>query len=154
MDVCALDPDAEGRAALSAYSHVRFLGKGTYADVNAYVSSDGRAVAIKMVAREARAKGVNLGAVKELQVMRELRPHANLLSLLDAFAFGDRVHLVVELCESSLLALSRDTRVALPEGAVKGLLQQLLRGVAAMHGARFMHRDIKSLNVFLSFELV
>ncbi len=148
--MCAPDPDAEGRSALSKYSHVRFLGKGTFAEVNAYVSSDGRSVAIKMVGREARAKGVNLGAVKELQVMRELRPHPNLLSLLDAFAFGDRVHLVVELCETSLLALSRDTRVPLPEAAVKGLFQQLLRGVGAMHAARFMHRDIKPENVLVA----
>jgi serine/threonine protein kinase len=150
MEIRAPDPDAEGRAALSKYSHVRFLGKGTHAEVNSYVSADGRAVAIKMVAREARSRGVNLGAVKELQVMRELRPHPNILSLLDAFAFGDRVHLVLELCESSLDALSRDTRVALPEAAVKGLFQQLLRGVSAMHGARFMHRDIKPENVLIA----
>jgi cyclin-dependent kinase 7 len=150
MEVRAPDPDAEGRAALSRYSHVRFLGKGAHAEVNAYVAADGRSVAIKMVSREARARGVNMGAVKELQVMRELRPHPNVLSLLDAFAFGERVHLVLELCESSLEALSRDTRVALPEAAVKGLFVQLLRGLAAVHAARFMHRDVKPENVLLT----
>ena len=146
----APDPDAEGRASLSQYSHLRFLGKGTHAEVNAYRSCTGSSVAIKMVGREARSRGVNLGALKELQVMRELPPHPNILSLLDAFAFGDRVHLVLELCDTTLEAVARDARLPLPEAAVKGLFQQLLRGIAAVHAARFMHRDIKPENVLIT----
>ncbi len=144
-------PDDEGRRKLSRYTLLRHLGSGRFAEVGAYRADDtGAAVAIKKVLRESHAQGVSLGAVKELQVLQELRGHPNLLALLDAFTFGDRVHLVLELCEHDLAALALDTRTPLPEAAVKGIVQQLLRGLAHMHAARFMHRDIKPENVLVA----
>ena len=143
-------PDDEGRSKLSGFTLLRHLGSGRFAEVGAYRSdATGALVAIKKVSREAHAAGVNMGAVKELQVLQELR-HANLLSLLDVFAFGDRVHLVLELCDFSLDALARDTRVPLPEAAVKGIMQQLLLGLAHVHARRYMHRDIKPENVLVT----
>ncbi len=141
----------EGRAKLQGYTLLHHLGSGRFAEVSAYrCERSGRQVAIKKVSREAHRGGINLGALKELQVLQELSAHPNLVSLLDVFAFGERMHLVLELCDFSLDSVARDTRVALPEAAVKGIMQQLLQGLAHVHGRRFMHRDIKPENVLVA----
>ena len=111
-------PDDEGREKLRHFTLLRFLGSGTFAEVSAYASPAGP-VAIKKVSRQQHDKGINLGALKELQVLQELSAHPNLVSLLDVFAFGERMHLVLELCDFSLDSVARDTRVALPEAERK-----------------------------------
>ncbi len=132
-------------------------------------------VAIKSVNRLSYRSGVNLGAVKELQALAEVAPlaaparpagsasylppaalaplpHRNVVRLLESFAFGDRVHLVLEFCASDLARTLRDRSLALGEAHAKGILQQLLRGVAHVHACGLMHRDLKPDNVLITGE--
>ena len=144
----APDPDEEGRTKLSHYTLLRFLGSGRFAEVAAYRSEAFGSVAMKMCSRESHLQGVSKSAVQELRVLQELQ-HPNVLRLLDAFAFGDRLHMVLELCDFSLKDLV-DARVALPEGAVKSIMQQLFSGLAHVHARRYMHRDIKTENILVA----
>ena len=164
-------PDLEGKSRLAAYRFVALLGKGTFAEVAKYevVPAEEAAalagpsaarglaareepsfVAIKSVNRLSYRSGANLGAVKELQAIQEARPHRNVVRLLETFAFGDRVHLVLEFCASDLARTLRDRSLALGEAHVKGFLQQILAGVAHVHACGLLHRDLKPDNVLLT----
>jgi serine/threonine protein kinase len=144
------DDEAAGAAELSQYRFVRFLGTGGFAQVSLYVAPDGREVAVKSVSRVAHAAGVNLGAIKELQALRELSRAPCVLRVRAAIAQGDRVHLVLDYCASDLRRAINDATRALPEAAVKGLFAQLLRALRALHAARLVHRDVKPENVLVS----
>ena len=137
-------------ASLRDFAHVKYLGAGAFAEVNLYRAPDGALVAVKSVRRSAHTTGANLGAIKELQALSEL-VHPNVLSLRDVVADGERVHLVFEYCAGGdLERIARDERVPLGEAAIKGFFMQLLRGLAAVHDARLMHRDVKPENVLLT----
>lgn len=144
------DADAPGRARSLLYPRKAFLGRGGFAEVHLCDSPDGTEVALKSVSRAARSGGVNLAAVKELQALQEVQGHPNVVRLLDAFAFGDRVHLVLEHCATNLAAIARDPATALPERAVRGHMVQVLRGLAHVHACGLMHRDLKPDNVLVT----
>lgn len=142
--------EQEGRDRLQKYKYVCFLGKGGFAEVAKYIDTEtGREIAIKSINKQNYRSGANLGAIKELQAMQEVH-HENVLCLYDAFPYGDRVHLCLEYCATDLSQLIRDRSVQLSEANVKCLMQQMLRGTAAVHSCGFMHRDLKPDNMLIT----
>jgi len=98
MSRAPLSADEDGAIKLQRYKFVRNLGTGGFAEVGEYVDQLTKThVAIKKVQKEQYRTGVNLGAVKELCVLQELR-HLNIIGLSDVFTYADRVHLVLTLC--------------------------------------------------------
>ncbi|CAE7937910.1 CDKD-1, partial [Symbiodinium sp. KB8] len=140
-----VDVNVEGRARLKEYEHVRFLGKGAYGEEH---KATGKRVAIKEVSREKYQDGVNIAAVKELQVLTEL-DHPNCLRMLDVFFLNDRVNLVIDLAKTDLKAVVSTRSIKYTEAHAKTLIQDMLRGLAAMHAAGFLHRDVKPDNCLL-----
>jgi len=139
-----------GRDKLRRYVEVAALGAGEFAEVFKHEDRvSGAAVAIKRLKKDVFRSGINLGAIKEVQALQELR-HPNVLPLLDVFTYGDRVYLVLELAAADLTAVVRDRTVALSEADVKGFMLQLLRGLAHLHGSHFMHRDVKPDNLLIT----
>jgi serine/threonine protein kinase len=85
---------------------------------------------------------------KEIEAIKSIN-HPNVLRLIDANLAGDRPYLVTEFCErgslednkADILRMDRDGRMA--------LFEQICKGVAAVHAANIVHRDIKPGNIFL-----
>jgi cyclin-dependent kinase 7 len=151
----AVEPDDVGREALRRYRQVTFLGKGAFAEVYEHAdgASGGARVAIKRVLKDAYRSGVNLGAIKELQALceaRGLRGHPNVLALLDAFPYGDRMHLVLEFAVTDLTAVLREPSLRLNEAHAKGWALQLLAGLTYLHRTHVLHRDLKPDNVLVT----
>lgn len=150
------DPDDVGKEKLRFYRHVSFLGKGAFAEVYEHVcepaAGGSRRVAIKRVLKDTYKSGVNLGAIKELAALcesRGLRGHPNVLSLVDAFPYGDRMHLVLEFAVTDLTAVLRDDSLRLSEAHAKGWALQLLAGLTALHRTHLLHRDLKPDNILI-----
>ena len=148
------EADAPGRAALRRYGAGRFLGRGAFAEVFEHEDSErggGERVAIKRMLQESYRSGVSLGAVRELAALSEVGGHPSLLRLRGAFAYGGRVHMVLELAAAELGAVLRDAGgVALPAAAAKGWALQLCAALANLHAAHVLHRDVKPDNVLLA----
>lgn len=98
-------PDREGALKLQRYRLVRELGSGGFAEVGLYSDQvTGELVAIKRMLKGSFQFGVNLGAIKELAVLQELR-HPNVIGLSDVFSYADRVHMVLTLCAGDLTSV-------------------------------------------------
>ena len=136
------EADAPGRAALRRYGAGRFLGRGAFAEVFEHEDSErggGERVAIKRMLQESYRSGVSLGAVRELAALSEVGGHPSLLRLRGAFAYGGRVHMVLELAAAELGAVLRDAGgVALPAAAAKGWALQLCAALANLHAAHVL----------------
>jgi serine/threonine protein kinase len=106
----------------------------------------GRFVAIKMLQPAAQREG-RRRFQREAKALSELA-HPNIVSVTDSGIDGDVPYLVMELLEGKTLAdLLAQGR--LPFARALGIAQQLLRGLAFVHGKGIVHRDLTPASVFL-----
>ena len=107
-------------------------------------------MALKRVRSSHAARaGVPETTVRELRVLETCR-HENLVGLREVIYSGDCLWLVLEHCAHDLSRLVDWMSFPFRESEVKGLLLQILRGVAHMHDHWTMHRDLKPSNVLLT----
>lgn len=134
------------------------LGEGTYGCVfRATHTPSGRAVAVKKVRLRAGggggrpgAGGLSASVLRELKALRALAGHEHVVELLDVFATKSSLVLVFEHMDGSLEDLIADADAALSAGDVKALMAMLLAGLAGVHAAGYLHRDVKPDNLLLS----
>ena len=135
------------------YELVRVLGRGGMGVVYAAENRrTGKAVAIKWISALRMGSPEHAGAVVE-RFRREARAlagvrHPNIVDVYDVGGSSEAPFLVMELLEGELLRerLSRG-RCSWSEAAE--LLLPVMRGVAAVHRAGTIHRDLKPDNIFL-----
>jgi cyclin-dependent kinase 7 len=131
------------------------IGEGTYGKVHkARDLKTGRVVAIKKAKASAMDRdvgGIGFTALREIKLMQAVR-HPNVMACLDVFTDGGVLHLVMEFMDGDLKKVLEDRGFSdFAEGQVKCLAQQLLRGLSALHGRWFVHRDVTPTNILLSF---
>jgi cell cycle related kinase len=144
------------------------VGGGTFGEVRLGLErSSGRMVALKVVRslgdgeggqRGARGRGssrptstvqqVPIGAFREACALRLLAPHEHVVEMVEMFASGSGICIVLELAELDLRQLLA-LRGALDEPSCKFVLRAAARGLAHCHAHGIMHRDIKPSNVLL-----
>ncbi len=106
---------------------------------------------------------MSLGTVKELQVLQELGEACpNIVNLLNVFPYSDRVNMVIELAQYSLMDVLQDADLELAPGDIKAYLHMLLSGLAFCHSRQLVHRvrvlcgatpqDLKPENLLLTRE--
>ncbi len=136
------------------YTTVRFLGDGAFSEV--YAAWDDllqRRVALKLV----WAAGGKRPGVSPKRFLTEARTaarinHPNVVAIHDVGSHGDVPYLVMEELDRSL----RDELTALPAGTPMGLprtcriLADVCAGLAAVHAAGVVHRDVKPANILLT----
>ncbi|CAE7688735.1 CDKD-1 [Symbiodinium sp. KB8] len=111
----------------------------------------GTPVAIKQISGGSSAFGANLGAIKEIQALREMK-HPNIIELIDVFPSDNMVLAVLEFCPSDVETLINDRTILLNLSHVKSILRMLLLGVQECHKVGYMHRDIKPGNMMFGFD--
>lgn len=90
-------------------------------------------------------------------VLREVKllaavDHPHVVSYMESFIEDGRLHIVMELCEGGDVhsMLRRRAGALLPESEVWRLYGEALRGLEHLHSLQILHRDVKSMNLFLT----
>ncbi|TMW60857.1 hypothetical protein Poli38472_000899 [Pythium oligandrum] len=126
------------------------IGEGTYGVV--YKSLDlktNEVVALKRIRLETEDDGIPSTALREISVLRELE-HPNIVRLLDCLQENGKLFLVFEFVDKDLKRFMEHRPGQLDIPLIKGLLYQLLRGLAFSHSRGIMHRDLKPQNLLVS----
>ncbi len=138
------------RSAPKRYQVIRQLGAGAMGVVwEAEDSHLHRKVALKFV----KPEGVDDQALRK-RLLREARAlaqvrHPNVMAVYDAGEADDEVCLVLELINGSTARTWRNAQVR-TTAEIVAAWRQAAAGVAAVHRAGIVHRDIKPDNVFVS----
>lgn len=135
-----------GTVLFGRYRVTRVLGEG--ATGQTYLGEDtrlGRPVAMKeVVSGDAKTRR---NALREARILAGIR-HPRVVTLYDAHESGARTFLVMEYVPGGSLADRLRRGPVVPEDA-RRLLQDVLLGLAAVHAAGLVHRDVKPSNVLL-----
>ena len=93
--------------------------------------------------------------LREIQALRRLSPHPNIISLIEVLYDQPtgRLALVFELMQRNIYELIRGRRHYLAENRVKSYMYQLIKAMDHMHRNGIFHRDIKPVREALSASL-
>lgn len=152
-----------GLAASSGVFHDQYtmgeqIGKGHYGKVcTAYAKTGGGAHAVKIMdlrgpTNSEVSQSDLTWAKAEFEIWQRVPRHENVLHLQAAFFQGGFAFFVSELCERSLtegLPTSGPDETNCPI-----LFRQMLTGIAAVHNAGIVHRDVKPENFLVDGGLV
>lgn len=132
------------------YSKGVVLGVGTFGKVlMATHKETGEVVAIKKIQVGEKGEGVNVTALREVKLLRELRsPY--LVRLLEVLPQKKGINLVMEYCASDLEHIIKDRSRLLSAGDVKAYMQMMLRSLDFCHSHWVVHRDIKPNNFLVT----
>lgn len=141
------------------------LGEGAFGVVRRAVDvTTGAPVALKMVqiqhygdarlpefARtDAEEDQLPVNLLREVQALRMLCHHANIVTLLDAYAAGQHLVLALEFCVVDAGKLVRKSKGGLPEPIAKRMAMDILLGLDYCHRNFILHRDVKPGNLLVT----
>eukprot|EP01064_Diplonema_japonicum_P004755 TRINITY_DN13117_c0_g1_i1.p1 TRINITY_DN13117_c0_g1~~TRINITY_DN13117_c0_g1_i1.p1 ORF type:complete len:320 (+),score=67.74 TRINITY_DN13117_c0_g1_i1:62-961(+) len=112
--------------------------------------STGRVVAVKKSLGDHGE--VPLAVLREIKLLKEIK-HNNIVELLETHTEGGQLMIVYEFLEGgSLASIIYNKNYILDNNVVKGMMKMMLDGVAALHAAFIMHRDLKPDNILIDTE--
>ncbi|CAH2037063.1 unnamed protein product [Thlaspi arvense] len=131
------------------YLKQEVLGQGTYGVVfKATDTKTGETVAIKKIRIGKQKEGINVTALREIKMLKELK-HPHIILLIDAFPHKENLHLVFEFMETDLEGVIRDSNTFLSPADIKSYLLMTLKGLAYCHEKWVLHRDMKPNNLLI-----
>jgi len=146
----------QGCRNVTAYRPLRCIDQGTYGRV--FLAEDretGERVALKQIKFETASvnEGFPMTALREMGLLLSLI-HPNIIRTREVVIGRDldKVYMVMDYMPYNM----RDFLEKLPsgtqftQGEVKCLMQQLVEGLAHIHGKWVMHRDLKTANLLIS----
>lgn len=137
---------------MNNYALEGFLGEGAYGIVLKAVSKrNHELVAIKKFKdKDTDNPMIKKVIVRELRALRTLK-HPNIVQLKEAFRQSERLFLVFEFCDQSLLDLQTKSpggKLALP--VIRSLGREVLQAIEFMHSHGLLHRDVKPENILVT----
>ncbi|KAJ7964090.1 Calcium-dependent protein kinase [Quillaja saponaria] len=140
--------DPTGRDITSQYDLGREVGRGEFGIT--YLCTDintGEKFACKSISKKKLRTAVDIEDVRrEVEIMKHLPKHPNIVSLKDAYEDDNAVHIVMELCEGGELFDRIVARGHYTERAAAAVLRTIVEVVQMCHKQGVMHRDLKPEN--------
>ncbi|CAH8385359.1 unnamed protein product [Eruca vesicaria subsp. sativa] len=139
---------------LDKYELGRLLGSGSFAKVHVARSIEtNQLVAIKTIDKKRTAKaGMEPRIIREIEAMRRLHHHPNILKIHEVMATKTKIYLVMELAAGGEIftKILRSGRLQEPEA--RCYFQQLASALTFCHREGISHRDVKPENLLLDKE--
>ncbi|KAL9458721.1 hypothetical protein AB3S75_007566 [Citrus x aurantiifolia] len=130
------------------YDLGRELGRGEFGVT--YLCTDvnnGEKFACKSISKKKLRTAVDIEDVRrEVQIMKHLPKHPNIVSLKDTYEDDSAVHIVMELCEGGELFDRIVARGHYTERAAAAVMKTIVEVVQVCHEHGVMHRDLKPEN--------
>lgn len=140
--------DPTGRDISARYDFGRELGRGEFGVT--YLCTDvstGERLACKSISKRKLRTAVDVEDVRrEVQIMKNLPDHPNIVSLKATYEDDEAVHIVMELCEGGELFDRIVARGHYTERAAANVMRTIVEVVQMCHGHGVMHRDLKPEN--------
>ncbi|KAF5785868.1 putative protein kinase CAMK-CDPK family [Helianthus annuus] len=137
-----------GNEIEKAYDLGKEMGRGEFGIT--YMCTDkstGEVFACKSISKKKLRTRVDIEDVKrEVEIMKHMPPHPNIVSLKDTYEDDNAVHLVMELCEGGELFDRIVARGHYTERAAAGVTKTIVEVIQMCHKHGVMHRDLKPEN--------
>jgi serine/threonine protein kinase len=140
------------------FEKVEFLGAGSYGNVYKVELKDkpGEYYALKKFKeyrnnRENR-EGLNISAIREFTILKELN-HENIEKVIDIFYGINCLYIQFEFIEcvlSKLIQKDKRIQINLTQADIKGIMLQILTGLAEIHNNGILHRDLAPANILIN----
>lgn len=137
-----------GHEIEARYELGRELGRGEFGVT--YLCTDkesGEELACKSISKKKLRTAIDIEDVRrEVEIMRHLPQHPNIVTLKDTYEDDNAVHLVMELCEGGELFDRIVARGHYTERAAAAVTKTIVEVVQMCHKHGVMHRDLKPEN--------
>ena len=141
---------------LKNYIIEKELGKGTYGVVyKAKKKDDNNIYVIKQISLLGLTKDQKNEVKQESEILKKIKSKY-VVKYYDSFEEDNKLNIVMEYCESGDLSQfienQKKTGVLLHEDVIWKFFIKITLGLADIHKIKILHRDLKSLNIFLKQE--
>jgi serine/threonine protein kinase len=131
------------------FRKVEFLGGGSYGNVYKVELKDrpGEYYALKKFKDIRNNKeGFNVSSIREITILKELN-HENIEKIIDTFYGIDSLYVQFEYVDC---VLSKLIKTKLSQADIKGIMLQILTGLAEIHKNGVLHRDLAPSNILIN----
>ncbi|KAI4317927.1 hypothetical protein L6164_025753 [Bauhinia variegata] len=153
MDPAVPRPTPSPRSAatvLGKYQLIRLLGRGSFAKVYQGKSLiDNSTVAVKIIDKAKTDAAMEPRIVREIDAMRRLQHHPNIIKIHEVLATKSKIYLIVEFAAGGELFAKISRKGRLTEPVARRYFQQLVSALCFCHQTGVAHRDLKPQNLLL-----
>jgi len=133
------------------------LGRGASSTVRRCIQKEtGEQFAVKIIDVSQQGQHIDADGLdvreqtfREVQILRMVQGHENIIELVDVFESSTYIFLVFELCNHGELFDYLTTQVTLSEKSARRIMKQIFAAVRHCHSKHIVHRDIKPENILL-----
>jgi calcium/calmodulin-dependent protein kinase I len=153
VDPNRVDQNSVGTKVEDQYDVGEEIGRGAFSIVKvATHRQTGKRWAVKFIEKKFVDKQDLLLLAREIDIMKKVH-HANVLTLKEVFETEDTIALVMELVTGGELFYKIVEKGNYSEKDAANIVQQMIKGVAYLHGQGIAHRDLKPENLLCSGEV-
>jgi cyclin-dependent kinase-like len=126
------------------------IGIGAYGIVlKAKNTETGETVAIKKFKESDSDETIRKISLREVKILKMVN-HPNIVHLMESFRRKEKLHLVFEYSERTVLEVLEKTPHGVDMEKIRVYLYQVFKGVRYLHNHQILHRDIKPENLLVN----
>eukprot|EP00002_Diphylleia_rotans_P028335 TRINITY_DN571_c0_g2_i2.p1 TRINITY_DN571_c0_g2~~TRINITY_DN571_c0_g2_i2.p1 ORF type:complete len:366 (-),score=68.82 TRINITY_DN571_c0_g2_i2:259-1356(-) len=145
------DAPAEANKIIGNYKLGKTIGEGSYGKVRmASHLQTGVEYAVKSYDRRKMGHDDLKRVQSEINVLKTLSQHQNVIRLVDHIESGTMIYLVMELAQDGDLLDFTDERDFIDENVARPIFMQIAEAIYYCHQHKILHRDLKLENVLLT----